>query len=73
MAARCFAGSQQQQRAPALRQTDRADRETEQLDRGDDQWRDIDRTVLPQFTPDRPIERPCRRAVIAEAAGLAIL
>jgi len=30
-------------------QTNRADRETEHLDRGDDQRRDINRTVLPQL------------------------
>ena len=69
MAARCFAGSSSDNtRAPAFRQTNRADRKTEHLNRGDDQRRDIDRAVLPQFAPDRPVERP-RSAAVAAGGG----
>src|SRR5207248_3527313 len=52
---------EQQQRAPALRQADRADGKSKDLNRGDDQRCEIDRAVLPQFSPHRPVERPGRR------------
>ena len=48
---------EQQYAAPAVGQTNRADREPEHLDGGNDQRRYIYRAVLPQLPPNRPVER----------------
>ena len=44
--------------ASLRRQANSADQEAEQKHAGDGQRRDIDGTVLPQFAPHRPVQRP---------------
>ena len=59
MPAALLLGRIERRRASRIRcrQADRADQEAEQDDAGDDQRRDVDRTVLPQLAPHRPVQR----------------
>src|SRR5207237_9892107 len=52
----------------ALRHSNGTNQETEQYDDGNNQWRNVDRTVLPQLAPHRPIHWLCRSDVVAGVA-----
>src|SRR5438132_6203695 len=68
MAARCFTGSLSNstaRRRSAM--ADRADGKSKDLNRGDNQRSDIDRAVLPQFAPHRPIDWPSRGSIGARS------
>ena len=58
IAARCFAGSSNNTACLRSGRPDRADEKPNNDNAGDDQRRDVNRMVLPQFAPHRPVEWP---------------
>src|SRR6266581_2431917 len=63
-----FCRIEQQHCAAAFGQPNRADKETEQHNNRNEYRRDVNRTVLPKFPPNRPIERLRCGGSVARAA-----